>query len=158
MCIRDSSRTAQNIFHINLPIQSKLHYHMAPYNYKFPSYSLMKHKNSHIFSYNILPSLRIDSKSSSCTFPSKSTISNSNKVCVSSSTSNANLQKSPPLTARSISLVLLKSPRALDPKRITFLILYFSASEMCIRDRYWKMYNHHFQTVDSLHMPYHKQH
>ena len=79
------------------------------------------------FSYKILPSFSIDSLNSSCMSRSRFTISYSRRVLVSSSTSNANLAKSPPVTAISISLVLLKSPLALEPKRITFSISYFCA-------------------------------
>ena len=56
---------------------------------------------------------------------SRFTISYSRRVLVSSSTSNANLAKSPPVTAISISLVLLKSPLALEPKKNHFFNIIF---------------------------------
>ncbi len=90
----------------------------------------MTHKNFLTFSKRILPSLRIDSRKASCISLSRSTMSNSSNVDVSSSTSNAKRSKSPPLAAISISLVLLNSPLALDPKRITQCISCFFANEI----------------------------
>ena len=90
----------------------------------------MTHKNFHTFSKRIFPSLRIDSRKASCISLSRSTMSNSSNVDFSSSTSNAKRSKSPPLAAISISLVLLKSPLALDPKRITQCISCFFANEI----------------------------
>ena len=57
-------------------------------------------------------------------------ISNSKSVETSSSTCTANAEIFPPSTAKSISLVRLKSPRALEPKRISFFISFLIAMEI----------------------------
>ena len=96
-----------NRSHTILPVQSEQHCRKILYNDSFLSYWRAQHKNFHTFSYNSFPSRSMASRNSSCISLSRFTISNSRSVLVSSSTSNANLAKSPPDTAISMSLVLL---------------------------------------------------